>query len=107
VSERNAAERPVVTTLTVALSAVVHPEQDAGGFSAEIPAPPGCYTQGESLEEVRDNLREAAEGWLAAAHDAAVRALVTEDLAAFRERANDPSVSFANLVRDLKHRGKL
>src|SRR5437764_207425 len=45
----------------------------AGGDSAEVPALPGCYTQGETLEEVRANLREAAEGWLAAAHDAATR----------------------------------
>ena len=29
---------------------------------------PGCHTQGETLEEVRANLREAAEGGLAVAH---------------------------------------
>jgi len=28
--------------------------------------------QGETLDEVRANLREAAEGWLAVAHDEAV-----------------------------------
>ena len=35
--------------------------------------PPGCYTQGETLEEVRANLREAAEGWLNCAHDEAAQ----------------------------------
>ena len=55
------------------LTALVHAEPDAGGFSAEVPALPGCYTQGETLEEVRANLREAAEAWLASAHDHAVR----------------------------------
>jgi len=40
----------------------------AGNFSASIPALPGCHTQGETLDEVRANLREAAEGWLAVAH---------------------------------------
>ena len=43
--------------------------EDGGGYSASIPALPGCHTQGETIEEVRANLREAAEGWLAVAHD--------------------------------------
>ncbi len=30
-----------------------------------------------------------------------------EDLAAFRERAGEPTVAFEDLVRDLKRRGKL
>ena len=30
-----------------------------------------------------------------------------EDLAAFRDRAKEPTLSFENLVRDLKRRGKL
>ncbi len=30
-----------------------------------------------------------------------------EDLAAFRERAKEPTVAFEDLVRDLKRRGKL
>ena len=33
---------------------------------------PGCYTQGETLEEIQANLREAAEGWLVSAHDEAM-----------------------------------
>jgi predicted RNase H-like HicB family nuclease len=59
--------------LDVTLTAVVHPEPEAGGFSAEVPALPGCYTQGETLEEVQANLREAAEAWLASAHDHAAK----------------------------------
>jgi predicted RNase H-like HicB family nuclease len=65
--------RPVAVTVTVTLTALVYPEPDAGGYSAEVPALPGCYTQGETLDEVRANLREAAEGWLASAHDTATR----------------------------------
>ena len=61
--------QPITIQFTVTLDALVHPELEAGGFSAEVPALPGCYTQGETLEEIRDRLREAAEGWLAAAHD--------------------------------------
>ena len=65
------ATRPIVAQLPVTLTALIHPEPEAGGYSAEIPALPGCYTQGETLDEVRASLREAAEGWLAAAHDRA------------------------------------
>ena len=61
--------QPIVVDVTVNLTAIVRPEPDAGGFSASIPALPGCHTQGETLDEVRANLREAAEGWLAVAHE--------------------------------------
>ena len=60
---------PVAIDVAVTLTAIVRAEPDAGGYSASIPALPGCHTQGETLDEVRANLREAAEGWLAVAHD--------------------------------------
>lgn len=60
---------PISVDLTVSLTAIVRPEPDVGGYSASIPALPGCHTQGETLDEVRANLREAAEGWLAVAHE--------------------------------------
>jgi predicted RNase H-like HicB family nuclease len=59
---------PIAVDVVVTLTAVVRPEE-GGGYSASIPALPGCHTQGETIDEVRDNLREAAEGWLAVAHD--------------------------------------
>jgi predicted RNase H-like HicB family nuclease len=60
---------PVAVDVPVTLTAVVRAEQESGGYSASIPALPGCHTQGETLEELRANLREAAEGWLAVAHE--------------------------------------
>jgi predicted RNase H-like HicB family nuclease len=72
-SDAAAPTRPFSVQLAVTLTAVVHPEPEAGGFSAEVPALPGCYTQGETLEEVQANLKEAAEAWLASAHDHAAR----------------------------------
>ena len=45
------------------LKAIIH-EAEEGGFWAEVPALPGCVTQGESVEEVTLHLREAIEGWL-------------------------------------------
>ncbi len=72
-SDPVASTQPFTLQFPVTLTAVVHPEPDAGGFSAEVPALPGCYSQGETLEEVQANLREAAEAWLASAHDHAAR----------------------------------
>ena len=46
------------------LKAIIH-EAEEDGYWAEVPALPGCVTQGETLEEVTNNLREAMEGWLA------------------------------------------
>src|SRR5579871_3042250 len=60
---------PVVVEVAVNLTAIIRPEPEVGGCSASIPALPGCHTQGETLEEVRANLREAVEAWLAVAHE--------------------------------------
>jgi predicted RNase H-like HicB family nuclease len=45
------------------IKVVVH-EADEGGFWAEVPAIPGCATQGETMEELLRNLHEAIEGCL-------------------------------------------
>ena len=42
---------------------VVH-EAEEGGYWAEVPAMPGCATQGDSIEELMTNLLEAIEGYL-------------------------------------------
>ena len=45
------------------LKVIVHPAEE-GGFWAEVPAIPGCATQGETFEELLQNLYEAVEGCL-------------------------------------------
>ena len=45
------------------LKVVIH-EAEEGGFWAEVPAIPGCATQGDSFEELLTNLYEAIEGCL-------------------------------------------
>jgi predicted RNase H-like HicB family nuclease len=47
----------------VKIKIVVH-EAEEGGFWAEVPAIPGCATQGDSMEELMQNLHEAIEGCL-------------------------------------------
>ncbi len=45
------------------LKVIVH-EAEEGGYWAEVPAIPGCATQGETFEELLRNLYEAVEGCL-------------------------------------------
>ncbi len=45
------------------MKVVVH-EAEEGGFWAEVPAIPGCATEGETFEELLRNLYEAVEGCL-------------------------------------------
>jgi predicted RNase H-like HicB family nuclease len=45
---------------------VVH-EAEEGGFWAEVPDIPGCATQGDSMDELMRNLRDAIVGCLLSA----------------------------------------
>jgi predicted RNase H-like HicB family nuclease len=45
------------------LKVVVH-EAEGGGYWAEVPAIPGCATQGETFAELLKNIYEAVEGCL-------------------------------------------
>lgn len=41
----------------------IHPDDpDEGGYWVEVPALPGCVTQGETFEEALANAREAIRG---------------------------------------------
>ncbi|HEV2107866.1 MAG TPA: type II toxin-antitoxin system HicB family antitoxin [Thermomicrobiales bacterium] len=45
------------------MKVVVH-EAEEGGFWAEVPAIPGCATEGDTCEELLRNLYDAVEGCL-------------------------------------------
>ena len=45
------------------IKVVVH-DAEEGGYWAEVPAIPGCATQGETFEDLLKNLYEAVEGCL-------------------------------------------
>jgi predicted RNase H-like HicB family nuclease len=45
------------------IKAIIHPAEE-GGYWAEVPALPGCITEGDTMEEVMANLKDAIEGWL-------------------------------------------
>ena len=42
---------------------LVHTAEE-GGYWAEVPALPGCVSEGETMAETLSNIREAAQGWL-------------------------------------------
>jgi predicted RNase H-like HicB family nuclease len=44
--------------------AVIIHEDPGGGFWGEVPALPGCYSQGETADELKENIREAIAGVL-------------------------------------------
>ena len=50
------------------IKAIVH-QAEEGGYWAEVPALPGCITEGDTLEELESNLKDAIEGWLEVAND--------------------------------------
>ena len=45
------------------IKVVVH-EAEEGGYWAEVPAIPGCATQGETMDELMANVHEAIESSL-------------------------------------------
>lgn len=49
------------------LNGVFEPQKE-GGFTAYIPALPGCISEGETLEEAKRNLQDALEGYLLVAN---------------------------------------
>ncbi len=45
------------------LKVIIH-EAEEGGYWAEVPAIPGCMSQGQTLQELIENLYDAVEGCL-------------------------------------------
>ncbi len=45
---------------------IVEEDKEDGGFVVECPALPGCASQGDTVEEALENIKEAIRGWLKA-----------------------------------------
>ena len=60
-----------------------------GGFWAEVPALPGCYSQGETIEETLENIREAIEGHMEALQQEGQGVPPEEDLIIGRVRVSE------------------
>ena len=53
------------------IKTIIHPAEE-GGYWAEVPALPGCITEGDSMEEVINNLQDAIKGWLEVANESKI-----------------------------------
>lgn len=52
-------------TCLMTVKAIVHPAEE-GGYWAEVPSLPGCFTQADTLDDLKVRLAEAIEGWFLA-----------------------------------------
>ncbi|OGL42338.1 MAG: hypothetical protein A2042_05480 [Candidatus Schekmanbacteria bacterium GWA2_38_11] len=43
---------------------VIIEQDEAGYYAAEVPALPGCLSQGKTRKEAIANIKEAIQGWL-------------------------------------------
>jgi predicted RNase H-like HicB family nuclease len=64
---------------TVKLKVLIY-EAEEGGYWATVPAIPGCVSQGETLDEVKANIRDALKGCVAVREEAAM-----QEMPAFKE----------------------
>jgi len=65
ISESNIIEECIneYWTLKIILEIIVE-KDESGYYVGEVPALPGCFSQGKTIEELKVNIREAIEGWL-------------------------------------------
>ncbi|HEX30398.1 TPA: type II toxin-antitoxin system HicB family antitoxin [Candidatus Poribacteria bacterium] len=55
-------------------------ERDEHGYYAFCPELEGCHSQGDSLEEVLDNIKEAIELYLETLSEEEIRELLSRDI---------------------------
>lgn len=54
----------VVTVKAKKYSVVLHPDTEDSGFWIECPSLPGCNSQGDTVEEALEMIKDAIKGWL-------------------------------------------
>lgn len=64
---------------------LLEPDTETGGYVVVCPSLPGCYSQGETLQEALTNIKEAIQ-------------LCLEDMAANGEEIPDPALSVVGSV---------
>ena len=48
----------------VEYTVILEPNQDERGYTATVPALPGCISVGDTIEEALENARDAIELWI-------------------------------------------
>jgi predicted RNase H-like HicB family nuclease len=54
----------MVNVLKRSFKVILHPDLEDGGYWIECPELPGCSSQGDSVEEALDMIRDAIKGHL-------------------------------------------
>jgi predicted RNase H-like HicB family nuclease len=67
-------------------------QAEEGGFWSEVPALPGCYSQGETIDQTLQNTKEAIESHLIALKDDLVAAPIEESLFIGKVRVEVPGL---------------
>ncbi|HRW32954.1 type II toxin-antitoxin system HicB family antitoxin [Methanothrix sp.] len=67
-------------------------QAEEGGFWSEVPALPGCYSQGETIDETLQNTKEAIESHLIALKEDLVAAPIEESLFIGKVRVEVPGL---------------
>lgn len=44
---------------------VLIPDLEDGGYTVEVPSLPGCISEGDTVEEALENIKDAIEGYVA------------------------------------------
>ena len=50
---------------------IIVEKDESGYYVGEVPALPGCFSQGKTIEELKVNITEVIEGWLEVMNDRA------------------------------------
>ena len=66
---------------------VIEEDVEDGGYIVHCPALKGCWSQGDTIEEAIDNIKEAISGYLKTLNERAMCGLKSPDKALVREVA--------------------
>ncbi len=66
---------------------------EEGGFWAEVPSLPGCYSQGETIEETMKNIQEAIEAHLLALKEEREEAPIREEFVIGRVKVEASAIA--------------
>ncbi len=65
-------KRTIVLNIMI-YKVVVTPDHEDGGFTVSCPAIPGCHSEGDTLEEALENIKDAIVGCVGVLNERASR----------------------------------
>ncbi|ATZ60715.2 MAG: type II toxin-antitoxin system HicB family antitoxin [Methanosarcinales archaeon Met12] len=59
---------------------VIREDKEDGGYNVSCPALPGCHSQGETIEEALENIKEAIQGCIEVLNQRAKAVSINENV---------------------------